>query len=299
MNLMINIFKTIILGIVEGITEWLPISSTGHLILVERFCQLGTSHEFNSMFNVVIQFGAILAVVVIYFRKLWPFHTAANAPEVSQFQALAEGFAGRFQDFADRHVYMNKIVLWLKIIVSVIPAVIVGLPLDDWLDAHLYNAPTVAVMLILYGVLFLIIERRNRSRRPRVRSIARITWRDALLIGLFQCLAMIPGTSRSGATIIGGILIGLSRTCAAEYTFYLAIPTMLGASVLKLVKFGLDFTASELVILLVGMAVSFIVSILAIRFLMNYIRRHDFTVFGWYRIVLGAIVLICGFAGII
>lgn len=299
MNLLINIVKTIFLGIVEGITEWLPISSTGHLILVESFCKLGTSHEFNSMFNVVIQFGAILAVMVIYFQKLWPFHTAAKTPETSQFLTPADGFAGKMQDFADRHIYMNKIVLWLKIIVSVLPAVILGLPLDDWLDAHLYNPTTVAIMLILYGVLFIVIERRNRNRTPRVRGISHITWRDALLIGLFQCLAMIPGTSRSGATIIGGILIGLSRTCAAEYTFYLAIPTMLGASVLKLVKFGLDFTASEVIILLVGMATAFVVSILAIRFLMRYIRRHDFTAFGWYRIVLGIVVLICGFAGLI
>lgn len=295
----VEILKAILFGVVEGITEWLPISSTGHLILVESFCKLGTSHEFNSMFNVVIQFGAILAVVVMYFQKLWPFHTAAAAPEVSQFQNPADGFGGKLQDFADRHVDMSKIVLWLKIIVSVVPAVMIGLPLDDWLDAHLYNPITVAIMLILYGVLFIVIEKRNRSRKPRVRRISHITWKDALLIGLFQCLAMIPGTSRSGATIIGGILIGLSRTCAAEYTFYLAIPTMLGASVLKLAKFGLDFSASEIIILITGMAVAFIVSILAIRFLMQYIRRHDFTAFGWYRIVLGIVVLVCGFAGLI
>ena len=194
---------------------------------------------------------------------------------------------------------MDKIVLWLKIIVAVLPAVIVGLPLDDWLDEHLYNAVTVALMLILYGVLFIVIENRNRGKAPRVRSVRAISWKDALIIGLFQCLAMIPGTSRSGATIIGGILIGLSRPAAAEFTFYLAIPTMFGASVLKLAKYTGGFTGYELGILLLGMAVAFVVSIFIIRFLMKFVRSHDFKVFGWYRIVLGALVLILAAAGVV
>lgn len=299
MNPLLNILKTIILGIIEGITEWLPISSTGHLILAEHFFSLDASHEFIEMFNVVIQFGAILAVVVIYFTKLWPFHGRKKAPASSQFYHKAKGTAGRLQDFADHYIDMHKIVLWLKILVSVLPAIVIGLPLDDWLDAHLYNPITVASMLILYGIFFILIEIRNKNHSPRVTSIAHITWQDALIIGLFQCLAMIPGTSRSGATILGGILIGLSRTAAAEYTFYLAIPTMLGASLLKVVKFGLKFTAMEALLLFVGMAVSFVISLLAIRFLMSYIRKHDFKIFGYYRIALGALVLILALTGIL
>ncbi|MDO4621586.1 MAG: undecaprenyl-diphosphate phosphatase [Eubacteriales bacterium] len=297
--MILTVLKTIILGIVEGITEWLPISSTGHLILVQNILSLGMSDAFKSMFDVVIQLGAIMAVVVIYFHKLWPFHTKKNAVAVSQFVNKADGFGGKFQRFADNYLYMDKIVLWLKIVVAVIPSVVVGLPLDDWMDAHLYNATVVALMLILYGVLFIVIENHNRSRKPRVRSVKRIGWKDALIVGLFQCLALIPGTSRSGATIIGGILIGLSRTCAAEFTFYLGIPTMFGASLLKIVKFGLAFTAMEFLILLLGMIVAFVVSIFVIRFLMGYIKKHDFKVFGYYRIVLGALVLLLGLFGVI
>lgn len=288
-----TLIKTILLGIVEGITEWLPVSSTGHLILVGSLLDLGMSDAFMEMFNVVIQLGAILAVVVLYFRKLWPFHTPAKAPEFSQFASpSAGGAAAGFQRFADRYLYMDRILLWLKIAVSLIPAVVVAIPFEDWLDAHLYKPIPVALMLILYGILFIVIEMRNGSRRPRVRRIRSITWLDALLVGVFQALAIIPGTSRSGATILGGILIGLSRTVAAEYTFYLAIPTMLGASVLKLAKFGLRFTAAEAMVLLVGMLVAFLVSMFIIRFLMSYIRKHDFKVFGWYRIALGVLVLL-------
>lgn len=295
-----TLLKTILLGIVEGITEWLPVSSTGHLILVGSLLDLGMSDAFMEMFNVVIQFGAILAVVVLYFQKLWPFHTPARAPEFSQFAAPAVGGLGeRFQHFADRWLYMDRIILWLKIAVSLIPAVVVGLLFEDWLDEHLYRPVPVAVMLILYGVLFIVIEMRNSGRRPRVKRIRSITWRDALLIGVFQALAVIPGTSRSGATILGGILIGLSRTVAAEYTFYLAIPTMFGASLLKLIKFGLHFTAAEFGVLLLGMAVAFIVSVFIIRFLMSYIRKHDFKVFGYYRIALGLVVLLAALFGII
>lgn len=295
-----NIIRTIILGIIEGVTEWLPVSSTGHLILFNSFMPLDMSDAFVSMFDVVIQFGAILAVMVIYFRKLWPFHTPATAPARSQFKNMeTEGAAGRFQHFANNWMHMDRIVLWLKIIVAVIPAVIVGFPLDDWLDAHLYNAIVVAIMLIVYGVLFIVIENRNAGKTPRVKSIHAISWKDALIVGLFQCLAMIPGTSRSGATIIGGILIGLSRPVAAEFTFYLAIPTMLGASVLKIAKYSGGFTGSEIGILLLGMAVAFVVSIFVIRFLMKYIRKHDFKIFGYYRIIVGVLVLILAAAGLV
>ena len=266
--------KVILLGIVEGITEWLPISSTGHLILTDAIWPLQQSDAFKEMFNVVIQLGAILAVVVLYWSKLWPFHRK-RIP----------------QRFGDRYCCMDKIVMWLKIAVSCLPAMLIGLPLNDWLDKHFYNPTVVALMLLLYGAGFLFVERYNRSRKPRVNSIAALRWSDALLIGVFQVLALIPGTSRSGATILGGILIGTSREVAAEYTFFLAVPVMFGASLLKIVKFG-TISGTELGVLLVGMAVAFGVSILAIRFLMGYIRKHDFTAFGWYRIGLGLLVLL-------
>ncbi|MBO5520451.1 MAG: undecaprenyl-diphosphate phosphatase [Eubacterium sp.] len=295
---MLTIIKTILLGIIEGITEWLPVSSTGHLILFGQLLQLDMSAEFIEMFNVVIQLGAILAVVILFFKKLWPFHMPGKT-EKTQFSVPAKGAAGRFQHFADKYLYMDKIVMWLKILVSVLPAVIIGLPLDDWLDEHLYRPVPVALMLILYGIFFILIENRNRGRKPRVRQIRQITWKDALLIGCFQCLALIPGTSRSGATILGGILIGLSRTCAAEYTFYLAIPTMAGASLLKLAKFGTDFTAMESAVLVIGCITAFVVSFFTIRFLMEYVRKHNFKPFAWYRIVLGAVVLVLAAVGIL
>ena len=298
--MLLTLLKTIILGIVEGVTEWLPISSTGHLILVGNLLDLGQSEAFTEMFNVVIQLGAILAVVVIYFWRLWPFHTAKNAAEKTQFSYRASGgFTRKFQDFAEKYLYMDKIVLWLKLAVALIPAVLVGALFDNWLEAHLYKPVPVAVMLILYGVLFIVIENWNRGRKPRISRIRQISWKNAFLIGCFQALAVIPGTSRSGATIVGGLLLGMSRTVAAEFTFYLAIPTMFGASVLKLAKFGLHFSAAEAVILLTGMVVAFVVSIFVIRFLMEYIRKHDFKVFGWYRIVLGALVLVLAAAGIL
>lgn len=297
---LIVFLKTVLYGIVEGITEWLPISSTGHLVLLGGVLDLGMSDSFMEMFNVVIQFGAIMAVVVIYFRKLWPFHTKKKRPEKSWFANPTEtGFAGGFQRFANNYFYMDKIVLWLKIIVSVLPAVVIGMPLDNTVEKYMYKAVPIALMLIIYGVLFILIENRNKKREPRVSKIRGITWTDALIVGLFQVLAIIPGTSRSGATIIGGILIGLSRPVAAEYTFYLAIPTMLGASVLKIAKFGGGLTGTEGAVLAVGMIVAFLVSIFAIRFLMQYIRRHDFKVFGWYRIVLGILVLILVAAGVL
>ena len=290
--------KILFLGIVEGITEWLPISSTGHMILVDAFWKTENhpvlTADFMEMFTVVIQFGAILAVVVLYFRKLWPFHTKRLRAQRSWFAEQSDDkFVGGIQRFCDNYCYMDKIVLWLKIAVSCLPAIIIGLPLDDWMDEHLYNPVVVALMLILYGVAFLFIERYNKRRKPRINSLSRLTWKDAALIGIFQVLALVPGTSRSGATILGGILIGASRGVAAEYTFFLAIPVMFGASLLKIVKFGFGFTGTQLAVLLLGMAVAFAVSVAAIKFLMNYIKKHDFSVFGWYRIALGVIVLIC------
>lgn len=290
--------KILFLGIVEGITEWLPISSTGHMILVDAFWKTQNhpvlTDDFMKMFTVVIQFGAILAVVVLYFRKLWPFHTKRLRAQRSWFAEQSDDkFVGGIQRFCDNYCYMDKIVLWLKIAVSCLPAIIIGLPLDDWMDEHLYNPVVVALMLILYGVAFLFIERYNKRRKPRINSLSRLTWKDAALIGIFQVLALVPGTSRSGATILGGILIGASRGVAAEYTFFLAIPVMFGASLLKIIKFGFGFTGTQLAVLLLGMAVAFAVSVAAIKFLMNYIKKHDFSVFGWYRIALGVIVLIC------
>lgn len=272
---MLEIIKVIILGIIEGITEWLPISSTGHMILVEQFLKLNVSEDYWNMFLVVIQLGAILAVVFLYFGKLWPFQRA-----------------DRKEKGIYRYLNRGKFTMWLKILVSCIPAIIIGLPFDDWLDEHFYNYPTVAVMLILYGVLFIVVENRNRKRKPLITNIDQIDWRSALIIGLYQVLALIPGTSRSGATILGGIILGMDRKTASEYTFFLAIPVMLGASLLKLVKFGFAFSGFELALLVIGMVTAFAVSLFAIRFLLKYIKDHDFKVFGIYRIVLGIIVLI-------
>ena len=270
----IELLKVIFLGIVEGITEWLPISSTGHLILVDEFIKLNVSREFWDMFMVVIQLGAILAVVVLFWEKIWPF----------QNQSLEK-------DLVKRYVKMDKIILWLKIMVSWLPAIIIGLPFNDILEEKFSNYFVVSLMLIIYGVFFILIENYNKKRTPRVNTLEEIDWKTALLIGVFQVLSLIPGTSRSGATIIGGILLGTSRTIAAEYTFFLAIPVMFGASLLKLVKFGLAFTGAEIWILAVGMITAFIVSILSIKFLMGYIKKHDFKAFGWYRIVLGIVVI--------
>lgn len=291
--------KVVFLGIVEGITEWLPISSTGHMILVDALWKSDSpvmTEEFMNMFTVVIQFGAILAVVVLYFQKLWPFHTKGKRRRRSYF---AEASSNRaicgIQRFCDNYCYLDKVILWFKIALSCIPAILIGFPLDDWMDAHLYTPVVVALMLILYGFGFLFIERYNKTRTPRISSLSKLTWKDALLIGIFQVLALVPGTSRSGATILGGILIGASRETAAEYTFFLAIPVMFGASLLKLVKFGFGFTGTQVAVLLLGMVVAFAVSIAAIKFLLGYIKKHDFSVFGWYRIGLGALVLLYHF----
>ena len=278
--MIIEILKTILFGIVEGITEWLPISSTGHLILVEQFVKFKTvSPEFWSMFQVVIQLGAILAVVILYWDKIWPI-TKNKKKAIKKTGILS---------YFDSEI-MN---LWGKIIVGCIPAAIIGLLFDDVFEALFYNPFCIAIALIVFGIAFIIIENYKKQRKNAKEKNSQITYKDAFIIGIFQLLAAIfPGTSRSGATIIGGLLIGLSRPNAAEFTFYLAIPTMLGASLLKLVKFGFVFTASELIILLLGMIVSFAVSIAIIKFLMNYIKKHDFKIFGYYRIILGIIILL-------
>lgn len=267
----IEILKAVLFGIVEGITEWLPISSTGHMILLDEFVHMEVSESFWSMFLVVIQLGAILAVVVLFWKKIFPFDFSRNAGSV---------------------IRKDIFVMWFQIIAACIPAAVVGVFFDDILEKYLYNPIVVAVMLILFGIGFLIIEDKNRGKKARVRSLEEVSYKDALIIGLFQLIAAIfPGTSRSGATILGGLLIGVSRTVAAEFTFFLAIPVMLGASLLKLVKFGFAFTGMEAALLAVGMIVAFVVSMAVIRFLMGYIKKHDFKVFGWYRIVLGVIVL--------
>ncbi len=266
----IEIIKAVLFGIVEGITEWLPISSTGHMILLNEFVTLNVSEDFWEMFLVVIQLGAILAVVLLFWNKIFPFR------------------------FKEKPVVQKDIfVLWFKILVACVPAAVVGLAFDDVLDALFYNPWCVSIALIVFGIAFILIENRNRKMTPKITELNDITYRTALMIGIFQLLAAVfPGTSRSGATIVGALLIGVSRTVAAEFTFFLAIPVMLGASLLKLLKFGFSFTSGELVILAVGMLVAFAVSVAVIRFLMGYIKRHDFKVFGWYRIVLGAAVLL-------
>ncbi len=290
---MFEILKAILFGIVEGITEWLPISSTGHMILLDELVKLDVSEEFYSMFQVVIQLGAILAVVIIFWKKIWPFGKKDNAAP------LAKNGIGAW-------IKKDIFVLWFHILVSCVPAAIVGVLWGDFFEELFYNPPCVAIALIVFGVAFIIVETAKAGHRAKINSVVDITYTTALLIGIFQLLAAIfPGTSRSGATIVGALIIGVARTVAAEYTFYLAIPVMLGASLLKVVKFikqvrdGLEFTSMEAVILLVGMVVAFIVSMFVIKFLMDYIKKHDFKVFGWYRIGLGIIVLSAGVLGFI
>ncbi len=266
----IEILKTIVLGIVQGITEWLPISSTGHMILVDEFIKLNVSKEFMDLFLVVIQFGSILAVVTLYFHKLNPFSPRKTSAEKK-----------------------DTWTMWLKVIAGIIPVVIIALPFDDLITEYLYNAYVVAAALIIYGILFIIIE--NRNKKPKINSISEMSYKTAFLIGIFQVLSVIPGTSRSGSTILGAVILGSSRVVAAEFSFFMAVPVMFGASFLKIVKYfakGFMFSGSELVILLVGMVAAYVVSVLAIKFLMGYIRKHDFKAFGWYRIVLGALVLV-------
>lgn len=277
---MIEILKAILFGIVEGITEWLPISSTGHMILLDEFIQLDVSTEFYSMFQVVIQLGAIMAVVILFWNDFFPFGKKDN-----QYPLAKEGILS--------YVKVDKVVLWIKILVACIPAAVVGVLFDEQLEAIFYNYQTVSIALIVFGIAFILIENRNAHQRSRIHSLRNITIQTALLIGVFQLIAAIfPGTSRSGATIVGALLLGVSRTVAAEFTFFLAIPVMFGASLLKIVKFGFAFTMHEAIILVVGMIVAFVVSVFVIKFLMDYIKKHDFKVFGWYRIVLGIVVLL-------
>ncbi|WP_050635609.1 undecaprenyl-diphosphate phosphatase [Candidatus Stoquefichus sp. SB1] len=276
---MIEILKAILFGIVEGITEWLPISSTGHMILLDEFIKLDVSADFYSMFQVVIQLGAIMAVVVLFWNDFFPFGKKNNKQPMSQTGILS-------------FVKMDKIILWFKILVACVPAAIVGILFDEQLEALFYNYQTVSIALIVFGIAFIVIENRNQGRQSHINTLTDLTFNTAFLIGIFQLIAAVfPGTSRSGATIVGALLLGVSRTVAAEFTFFLAIPVMFGASLLKIVKFGFVFTSQELIILVIGMIVAFIVSVLIIQFLMSYIKKHDFKVFGWYRIVLGLIVL--------
>lgn len=268
---MFEIFKVIILGLVEGITEWLPISSTGHLILVDEFIKLDASDAFKEMFNVVVQLGAIMAVVVLYFNKLNPF-----SPKKTRNQKI------------------HTIQLWMKVIVACMPAAVLGILFDDWMEEHFHNYIVVAIMLIVYGVLFIWVENWNKVNKPSVTKLSQLSYKTALFIGLFQVLSLIPGTSRSGATILGALLLGVSRYVAAEFTFFLAIPVMFGASGIKLLKFfseGAGITGMEVAMLSVGCIVAFVVSVIAIKFLMGYIKKNDFKVFGYYRIVLGILVL--------
>lgn len=266
----IEILKVVFLGIVEGITEWLPISSTGHMLLVDEFLKLNASDAFKEMFFVVIQLGAILAVIVMFWRKMWPF---------------------QLKDKTQPKVKKETFAMWGKVIIACIPGAVVTILFDDFIEAHLHTPIVIASTLIFYGLAFILIESWNKLRTPRIQTLADITVPTALLIGLFQVLSIIPGTSRSGATIVGALLIGVSRVAAAEFTFFLAVPVMFGLSGLKILKFGLDFTPTELILLVIGMAVAFVVSIFVIKFLMGYIRKHDFKAFGVYRILLGFAVL--------
>lgn len=271
MDFIIEALKVIFLGIVEGITEWLPISSTGHMLLVDEFLQLNMRDEFKDMFFYVIQLGAILAVVVLFWRKMFPF---------------------QFRDKSRPVVKKETFFLWFKVVVACIPGAIVTLLFDEYIEAHLQTPLVIAAALIVYGVAFIVVERWNAGKTPKVRTLNDITYRTALLIGLFQVLSIIPGTSRSGSTIVGALLIGVSRVAAAEFTFFLAVPVMFGMSALKILKFGLDFSGTEFFMLGLGMVVAFLVSLFVIKFLMSFIKKHDFKPFGWYRIILGVLVLL-------
>jgi undecaprenyl-diphosphatase len=268
---LLEIFKVIILGIVEGFTEWLPISSTGHMLLVDEFIKLDVSQDFKDMFFVVIQLGAILAVVILFWNKMWPFKKKGDDNSILKKETWS---------------------IWFKVVVACIPGAVVTLLFDDYIEAHLETPTVISIALIFYGILFIIIENWNKKRTPKVETLNDITYKTAFIIGLFQVLSIIPGTSRSGATIIGALIIGVSRVAAAEFTFFLAVPVMFGLSFIKLIKFGFAFSQAELVILIVGMVVAFAVSLVVIKFLMSYIKKHDFKIFGVYRIILGIIVLL-------
>lgn len=266
-----EILKVIFLGIVEGITEWLPISSTGHMLLVDEFVHLNMSDAFKEMFFVVIQLGAILAVVVMFWKKMFPF---------------------QLKDKTQPIIKKNTFILWLKVIIACIPGAVITILFDDYIEAHLHTPMVIAATLIVYGIAFIVIEIWNKKRVPITQELEDISYKTAFLIGMFQVLSIIPGTSRSGATIIGALLIGVSRVAAAEFTFFLAVPVMFGLSAIKILKFGMSFTSTEFLVLIIGMAVAFIVSVLVIKFLMGYIKKHDFKIFGWYRIALGILVIL-------
>ena len=268
---LIEVLKVILLGIIEGITEWLPISSTGHMLLVDQFITLNVSDHYKEMFFIVIQLGAVLAVVVLFYKKMMPF---------------------QFNDKRSPMIKTDILSLWMKVVVACIPGAIVTLLFDDYIEAHFHTPAVIACALIFYGIAFIFIETWNKKRTPVVHELSDITYTTAFMIGLFQVLSIIPGTSRSGSTIVGGLLIGVSRVAVAEFTFFLAVPVMFGLSFIKMLKFGFIFTAAELTLLIIGMVVAFVVSLIVIRFLMNYIKKHDFKVFGWYRIILGIIVLL-------
>ena len=268
----LEILKVIFLGIVEGITEWLPISSTGHMLLVDEFITLNAvDDEFKEMFFILIQLGAIFAVILLFWNKMWPF---------------------QFKDKSKPVILKDTFSIWFKVVVACIPGAVVTILFDDYVEAHFQTPAVIAAALIIYGIAFIVIEKWNKTKTPKVATLADITYKTAFLIGLFQVLSIVPGTSRSGATIIGALLIGVSRVAAAEFTFFLAVPVMLGMSALKLLKFGFDFTGTEIAVLVLGMATAFVVSVLVIKFLMSYIKKKDFTVFGWYRIVLGAVIIL-------
>ena len=273
-----EILKIIFLGIVEGVTEWLPISSTGHMLLVDEFISLNMSEAFKEMFFVVIQLGAIIAVIVLFWNKMFPF---------------------QFKDKSSSVIKTDTFILWFKVAFACVPSAVMGVLFDDFLEAHLHTPVIISAMLIIYGILFIIIEDWNKKRTPVTNDLTDISFKTAFIIGAFQVLSLIPGTSRSGATIIGALLIGVSRVAAAEFTFFLAVPTMIGASLFKLVKFGFNFTSGELFALIFGMVIAFLVSVFVIKFLMSYIKKHDFKVFGWYRIILGAAIILLTIVGIL
>ncbi|MCR5103835.1 MAG: undecaprenyl-diphosphate phosphatase [Eubacterium sp.] len=289
----VEILKVIFLGMVEGITEWLPISSTGHMILVDQFIKMQSDQEFKDMFFVVIQLGAILAVIYIYWSKLWPFRLTKNTPKPIKTKNGKKRKNPKWKNeikIGPVCVSRNTMIMWLKVIVASLPAAVIGLLLDDWMDTYAHNAPVIAVALIVYGVLFILVENRNESREPKIKRVDQLTYFDALKLGLFQCLAIVPGTSRSGATIIGGLTMGISRKIAAEFSFFMSIPIMFGWSFVKLIKFGMHYSVLQFVELIFGMVVAFVVSVFVIRFLMGYIKKNNFKLFGYYRIALGLLV---------
>ena len=296
---LIELLKVVLLGLVEGITEWLPISSTGHMLLIDEFIHMSASQDFKDMFFVVIQLGAILAVIYIYWAKLWPFRltrgTDADLIEDSEEYGKKKKKDGRWiNEIRVGSIGISRpiIMMWLKVLVATIPAGVVGLLLDDWMDKHAHTAPVIAVALIVYGVLFILVEKRNEDRKPKIRKISQLSYLDALKLGLFQTLAVVPGTSRSGATIVGGLTMGISRRLAAEFSFFMSIPIMFGWSIVKLIKFGLHYSILQFFELIIGMVVAFFVSVFVIQFLMSYIKKNDFKLFGYYRILLGILIIV-------